>query len=240
MDQEQLKKESLELATQKAAFEKDRLEYSRSKKIGIAALVSAVAVIISGLQVWVSIEQRRLSEAQTVQQYIPHLLNPESRDLALRSLRKYIGDKKVIEIAGDYKATSTLKTLAKSEDKETQKRANEVISEVDTQRGILIKNLFSEKKAERIEAANEILSTWSSDTELVSNLISFTSANLKNGEYNENGIYNAVVILNNLPKNNLRANANQLSTFLKGLNDDVKIGPKTKRLVSKVISKADL
>jgi hypothetical protein len=235
MDEEQLKKESLELAARKAEFEKERLEYSRSKKISITVIVSAAAVIISGLQVWISIEQRRLSEAQTVQQYIPHLFDPERRDVAFRALRKYIGEESLIELAGEYRATRTLKTLAASDDKWIQQQANKIISEVDAQREALTEKLFSENKAERIEAASEILSNWGWDEQLVPKLLTFASDNLSN----HNGVYNTLVILNGLPKLNLMANARQLSEFLSTLSGDEQIGPKTKELVGKVKSRIE-
>lgn len=233
LNSEELKKQVLDLAAEKAKLEQERLEFKKSQKIGVTAIVSIAAVIISALQFWVSKEQRSLSEAQTIQQYIPHLLNPESRDMVLELLNEYIDDKTIIKIAARYKATPTLKGLAQSQDEDTRKIANQKITSIESERNSLVKSLFSDEKVERIEAASEIINKWSSDVGLVTSLISYASKNLKN----DDGIYNTVVVMNSLPKTSLAANAKDLEEFL---SQAEKIGPKTKLMVKKVRQKIEI
>lgn len=215
MDERELKKLELELLANQAAFQEEKLKFQRSKRFSIAAIVSLLALVISGLQVWVSIEQRKLSQAQTVQQYIPHLIREDSRDLAIKSLRNYFDDEYIIDVAESYKSTVILNQLAKSQDTKTQEQARLALAGIAATRAKLIQNIFSDDKAARIQSANEIVTNWKSDPLLVSDLIDYAELNFDN----VNGVYNAAVVLNSLNVSTLRANAGIVEEFIDLVND---------------------
>lgn len=214
MDERELKKLELELLAKQAEFQEEKLKFQRSKRFSIAAIVSLLAVIISGLQVWVSIEQRKLSQAQTVQQYIPHLIREDTRDLAITSLRKYFDDEYIIDVAEIYKSTNTLNRLANSQDEKTKEQARLALDVIAKTRTELIQNIFGDDKAVRIQSANEILTNWKSDPLLVSDLIDYAKKHFDN----VNGVYNAAVVLNSLNVSTLRANAGVIEEFSELIN----------------------
>jgi hypothetical protein len=215
VDERELKKLELELLANQAAFQEEKLKFQRSKRFSIAAIVSLLALVISGLQVWVSIEQRKLSQAQTVQQYIPHLIREDSRDLAIKSLRNYFDDEYIIDVAESYKSTVILNQLAKSQDTKTQEQARLALAGIAATRAKLIQNIFSDDKAARIQSANEIVTNWKSDPLLVSDLIDYAELHFDN----VNGVYNAAVVLNSLNVSTLRANAGIVEEFIDLVND---------------------
>jgi len=215
VDERELKKLELELLAKQAEFQEEKLKFQRSKRFSIAAIVSLLALVISGLQVWVSIEQRKLSQAQTVQQYIPHLIREDTRDLAIKSLTNYFDDEYIIDVAESYKSTVTLNQLAKSQDAKTQEQARLALAEIATTRAQLIQNIFSDDRAARIQSANEIVTNWKSDPLLVSDLIDYAKLNFDN----VNGVYNAAVVLNSLNVSTLRANAGIVEEFIDLVND---------------------
>jgi len=214
VDENELKKLELELLAKQAEFQEEKLKFQRSKRFSIAAIVSLLAVIISGLQVWVSIEQRKLSQAQTVQQYIPHLIREDTRDLAITSLRKYFDDEYIIDVAEIYKSTNTLNRLANSQDEKTKEQARLALDVIAKTRTELIQNIFGDDKAVRIQSANEILTNWKSDPLLVSDLIDYAKKHFDN----VNGVYNAAVVLNSLNVSTLRANAGVIEEFSELIN----------------------
>jgi hypothetical protein len=215
VDERELKKLELELLAKQAEFQEEKLKFQRSKRFSIAAIASLLALVISGLQVWVSIEQRKLSQAQTVQQYIPHLIREDTRDLAIKSLTNYFDDEYIIDVAESYKSTVTLNQLAKSQDAKTQEQARLALAEIATTRAQLIQNIFSDDRAARIQSANEIVTNWKSDPLLVSDLIDYAKLNFDN----VNGVYNAAVVLNSLNVSTLRANAGIVEEFIDLVND---------------------
>jgi len=214
VDERELKKLELELLAKQAEFQEEKLKFQRSKRFSIAAIVSLLAVVISGLQVWVSIEQRKLSQAQTVQQYIPHLIREDTRDLAITSLRKYFDDEYIIDVAEIYKSTNTLNRLANSQDEKTKEQARLALDVIAKTRTELIQNIFGDDKAVRIQSANEILTNWKSDPLLVSDLIDYAKKHFDN----VNGVYNAAVVLNSLNVSTLRANAGVIEEFSELIN----------------------
>ena len=214
MDERELKKLELELLANQAEFQEEKLKFQRSKRFSIAAIVSLLALVISGLQVWVSIEQRKLSQAQTVQQYIPHLIREDTRDLAITSLRKYFDDEYIIDVAEIYKSTNTLNRLANSQDEKTKEQARLALDVIAKTRTELIQNIFGDDKAVRIQSANEILTNWKSDPLLVSDLIDYAKKHFDN----VNGVYNAAVVLNSLNVSTLRANAGVIEEFSELIN----------------------
>ena len=228
MDENELKKLELELLAKQAEFQQEKLKFQRSRRFSIAAIVSLLAVIISGLQVWVSIEQRRLSQAQTVQQYIPHLIREETRDLAIKSLINYFDDEYIIDVAESYKSTAMLNRLASSQDEKTREQARQALDEIASARSVLIQNIFGGDKAVRIQSANEIATNWRSDPLLVSELVDYAKRNFDN----VNGVYNAAVVLNSLSVSNLRANAGDVEELIELVNRTNR--NKTRKLLSDI------
>lgn len=86
---------------------------------------------------------------------------------------------------------------------------NTATSALDARRSTLVQQLFSEDATTRISAAQELTSSWSSDASLVGVLISYARQN----RGNNNGVYNTVVVLNNLSTQVLRANKAELEAF---------------------------
>lgn len=226
MDEKDLQKWELELLSKEAELKQAQLHLDKSRKVSIAVILSILAIIISGLQAWVSIEQRKVSEAQTIQQYIPHLIKEDTREMALKSLRKYFDDEFIIELSKNYNSRRTLVELAKSEKKEVSKKAKEALDSINITRNLLISQVFSDTKAERIQSSNELINNWSKDPLLIPSLITYSEEKFKN----KDGVYNAAVILNQLEKKQLKANAKVVVPFVEKVNKTDR--EKTKKMIS--------
>ena len=72
-------------------------------------------------------------------------------------------------------------------------------SELDIQRGQLIKRAFSDEKTIRIEATTELIRGWSRDQKLVPEIVKFASQHLSH----KSGVINTLVVLENVNINSL-------------------------------------
>lgn len=102
--------------------------------------------------------------------------------------------------------------------------------ESDISRSQAISNLFSDQPAVRIKAYNVIMDNYSTDPALIPELLSYARANTNN----ENGIYNTLVVLSHLNRDQLRPHVTDIRAFAKEVEP---IGPKINQRVDKLLSR---
>jgi hypothetical protein len=227
------------LATQKQLgldrerLEREKLEFEQKKMQRVTIAISMVALVVSLLQVAVAFMQSRLSTAQTVEKFIPHLQKPETRDAALLTMAAFTDQEFVTQLAEKLKATSVLETLqAKGTDQE-KARATEALSSLDVKRKQLLERAFDDNKQTRIQATTELVRQWSSDPKVVPETIA--AAGAKAG--NPSGVVNALVVLREAQPEALRANSAELLPFLDKVEAN---GPQTRALTAQVRERAGL
>jgi hypothetical protein len=99
-------------------------------------------------------------------------------------------------------------------------------SSLDERRSNLIRSAFSEQKAVRISATQELVQGWRSDKDIVPQILQAASQTS-----NQDGIVNALVVLENVDKANLAANTQKVKEFLDRVE---KTGPVTQDHVRRV------
>ena len=110
-----LEMERLGLARERLEFEqRKRGESLFVKNLGsiVIGIVSFFAFMVSATQAYIAWQQRRLAEAQTIERFIPHLLKPESRDLALTTMDSLVDRALVTVLAARFESGHTLEALA--------------------------------------------------------------------------------------------------------------------------------
>lgn len=220
-----------QLAADRVKLERERLEFEQKKMQRLTILLSTVAVLVSSLQVGVAFLQSRLTMAQTVEKFIPHLQKPETRDAALLTMSAFIGQDFVTQLAEKLKATNVLEVFTSKGSDREKNSAMEALSSLDATRKSLIEKIFSNEKKIRISATTELVRQWQNDPKIVPQLIEVSA--LHPG--NPSGIINALVILGETPPEALRANAAELLPFL----DKAKLnGPQTASLARLVLDRS--
>lgn len=103
-------------------------------------------------------------------------------------------------------------------------------SSLDERRSQLIRSAFSDQKAIRVSATQELVQGWRSDKNVVPQVLQAASQNAGN----QDGVVNALVVLENVDKRNLVENAQQVKEFLDRVE---RAGPVTQDHVRKVREK---
>jgi hypothetical protein len=98
---------------------------------------------------------------------------------------------------------------------------------LDQRRSQLIRSAFSDQKAVRIAATQDLVQGWRSDKDVVPQVLQAASQN----PTNQDGIVNALVVLENVDKSSLTANAQKVNEFL---NRVERTGPVTREHVKRV------
>ncbi|MDT4291839.1 hypothetical protein RO575_19925 [Methylomonas sp. MO1] len=209
MDAETLEEKEL-ISLERTKLERERLEFEQKKLQRMTIGVSTVAVLVSLLQVGIAYLQSRLSTAQTVEKFIPYLQKQETRDAALLTMSGFVDQQFVTQLAEKSRATTVLETFQVKGSEREKSQATAALSELDRKRRVLIDKIFDSSKPARIEATTELIRQWSTDPNIIPQLIEVASAKLAN----QSGIVNTLVILRETPPDILRANAEDLASFL--------------------------
>lgn len=224
---EELAARQAKLDAERTRFERERLEFEQKKMQRITVAVSVVALLVSGLQVGVAFLQSRLSTAQTVEKFIPHLQKPETRDAALQTMQAFIPAELVTQIASNLKATSTLEQMATRGTEQEKTQATAALSALDERRRALVLQIYADDKTQRIRATTELVRQWATDPKLVTVLLDIAD----DRSQNLSGSINALVVLRECPPEALRANAAELMPFLDKVKGN---GSQTAALVAQV------
>ena len=105
--------------------------------------------------------------------------------------------------------------IAKSSNVKTREIANDALS---SKRTDLISNLYSTQKQNRVIAANEIISNWSTDDKILSELIMKADNCLSNKDSSpdcDNGIYNTMVVFASFSKQLLISHEQSIKSLIK-------------------------
>lgn len=228
MSEEDLKKAEQQLQLERLRFESEKLDFQKKKVGRMTIALSIVALFVSVLQVWVALEQRKLAEAQTFEKYIPHLLNTNSKELALMTMSPFVDKAIVANLAEMLKSTETLEDLSKEEASKDDAEAR--LAQLDQQRMALIQNMFSSDKQERIAATTALVRRWSADPRVVSSVLEYAPDHLSH----KSGIINSLVVLREFSPQTLRASSEYLIPFMEAAQVN---GPQTADLVEDIHQK---
>lgn len=228
MSEEEIKKAEQQLQLERLRFESEKLEFQKKKVGRMTIALSIVALFVSVLQVWVALEQRKLAEAQTFEKYIPHLLNTDSKELALMTMSPFVDRAIVANLAEMLKSTETLEDLTKEE--ASKDDAESRLAQLDQQRMALVQNIFSSNKQERINATTTLVRRWSADPKVVSAVLDYAPDHLSN----KSGIINSLVVLREFSPQTLRASSEDLIPFMEAARAN---GPQTAGLVGDINQK---
>jgi hypothetical protein len=221
------------LALDRAKLEREKLEFEQKKMQKMTIAISVVALVVSLLQVGVAFMQSRLSTAQTVEKFIPHLQNLATRDAALMTMSAFADRDFVTQLAEKLKATGVLQTLQANGTEQEKANATQALSALDVKRKALLERIFDADKQARIQATTELVRQWKNDPKLVPETIAVASSRIDN----PSGVINALVVLREAQPEVLRANSVELADFLERAK---KNGSQTAALVAQVRELANL
>jgi len=219
-----------QLAADRVKLERERLEFEQKKLQRLTIAVSAVAVFVSLLQVGVAYLQSQLTQAQTVEKFIPHLQKPETRDAALLTMTEFADQKFVTRLAEKLKATAVLETFQTQGSDQEKAKATDALNALDKKRKSLVAQMFDPDKAKRIESTTELVRQWANDSKVVPEVVQLASKDIKN----LNGVINSLVVLREASPETLRANATDLAPFLEAARTN---GAQTAALVEEVVKR---
>ena len=202
----------IKLETEKCTLERERLklEQERSRpaffqknwQAVISVAVSVAAVIVSVGQFYsarsVQRQEYAIKKVETLQRFLPDIASPERRDAALLLLvnSNLMDESEVARLALALKATKVLSDLNTG----GYAQAGHYESVLNKEMADLIKGIFSNDASVRRASAAALLSDWSTNPNLVPGLLDYAAAN----PGNENGIYNTVIVLENLRSDTLK------------------------------------
>ncbi len=201
--------------------------------IGIA--ISIAAVIVSSLQVYITIQNNKLIEAQTIESFIPHLMENKTKDIALVTMYKYVDRDIVNEMASLLKSESALEVLTKKGTETERKSTEKALKNLNKERVLLINKMFSNVKSERIAATTSLYRNWNHTGQLLEEV-------LAKGEKlpeNKSGVINILVLLSGFDSSLLLSYKKELEKFFKVVE---KNGPQTLSRINnlrEIINKAD-
>jgi hypothetical protein len=108
--------------------------------------------------------------------------------------------------------------------------SNETPSKSEGGRSSAIKDLFSDQASVRIRGYSVLMDSYSTDPNLIPELLSFARKNLDN----QNGIYNALVVLSHLDKKQTKPHVDEIKAFAQQVEG---MGPRIKDRVDKLLSR---
>lgn len=259
-DTEILNKDQIKLELEKLKLEREKLEFERKKKeekffirnFGsiIAGLISFVAVLVSVGQVYTAQQQRqiastqlsiaehqtKLSAAQTVERFIPHLVGEDTKkELALITMDSFVDRDVVTKLAtklpskGSEAALQTLVSEGKEEEKELAQKA---LDDFAKKRVQLVEQMFDADKNTRINATTQLIKEWNTDPKVVSLALERAKIEQDKGERrNDSGIINTLVLLQSISPNILKPYEQEIVPFIERAKGN---GPQTAKLVSSI------
>ena len=138
-------------------------------------------------QLQVALINSNVGQSELIKDFMQHLT---SKDTAVRNIAI-----EAILYAAPTPGKRIVEIIARTSDTKTRELANDALS---GKRSDLAANLFSTQKQNRIIAANEITSNWTTDNKLLLEILTRTNNCLTNKDSSpdcDNGLYNVMVIL---------------------------------------------
>ncbi len=194
-------------------------EKGRGKEIAIA--VSLLTLIISGLQVWAALQNNRLIEAQTVEGFIPHLLDRDKKEVALVAMRFYVDREVVNSMASLVKSEVALTELAKTGTEEDKASSTNALNALNEERRNLVNNMFSTERTARISATTSLIRDWDHNIELFNEVIEIAVKSPNN----KSGIINSLVLFQSFKPTVLLRFESELNEFFEQIKSN---GPQTR------------
>lgn len=175
-------------------------------------------------QFQIALVNSNVGQSELIKDFMQHLTSKDtaSRNIAIEAIlyAAPTPGKKIVEV------------LSKTGDKQTRSIAIDALA---SKRIDLIENLFSDQKQVRLIAANEIISNWSNDnqllTELLNKVIACISGSVATLNCND-GVYNSFAVLPSFSKQLLLANK---STIVSIANQISPANTKTKKLANDLL-----
>jgi len=150
----------------------------------------------------------KVDQAQLVSHFLEALVdtNAYKRQLAIKSILLALPEKgaELVEEISKNDPDEKVKVYAKQslEDNSSKTRKE------------LIQKIFSPVKQIRLNATNELLENWSSDQDLVGEIIDYASLRLGEEQENKSGLINTIVVLNSVDQSVLDANTGIVKSFI--------------------------
>ena len=165
-------------------------------------------------------ENVRISQASLINTLMKSLTstNAQERQLAVQA----------VVIALPDEGPSLARTIAQTDkDKSVQDAAK---ASIDQRLEALLQDLFATEAGIRKSAAQQLIQGWRSDPAAVAAIVAFASPRFTN----ENGVYNAIVVLNEFTSSALQANRTQVAAFAEQAK---KTGPNTAARAAMLLSR---
>lgn len=223
---------AMKLETEKCMLERERLKleqertrlpfFQRNWQAVISIVVSIAAAIVSVGQFYsarsVQRQEYAIKKVETLQRFLPDIASPEKRDAALLLLvnSKLLDESEVARLALALKATKVLGDMNTG----GFAQAGHYETVLNKEMSDLIKGIFTTDASVRRTSAATLVSDWNTNPNLVPRLLDYAAENPRN----ENGIYNTVVVLENLSADTLRPYRESITNFAAAAE---KIGQKT-------------
>lgn len=177
-------------------------------------------------QFQVAVINSNVGQSGLIKDFMQHLTGTDSasRNIAIEAIlyAAPAPGKKIVEV------------LAKSRDNKTRSFAIDALA---TKRMDLIGNLFSEQKQLRLIAANEIITNWTNDSQLLNGLLNRTKSCLVNNDQSSNcedGVLNSFAVMHSFSKQLLLANKLTIDNLA---NKIASADVQTKKMAEKLIKK---
>lgn len=195
--------------------------------ISTGIVISVVAVIVSGIQVYAAIQNNRLVEAQTIGGFIPHLMKNETRTVALVAMNRYVDRGVVIEMASLLKSEVALEELSKKGTTVEKDTTIQALNGLNKERSALIEKMFSNNKSERITATTSLFRDWSHTGQLLEEAL--TRAEKTPNQ--KSGVINTLVLFSSFDPLILISYEENLEKFFGKID---KNGPQTRSNIDKL------
>ncbi len=177
-------------------------------------------------QFQVALVNSNVGQSELIKDFMQHLT---SKDTAARNIAI-----EAILYAAPTPGKKIVEVLSRSNDKQTRAFAIDALS---SKRLDLIENLFSDQKQVRLVAANEIISNWASDNQMLVELLNRTEKCLGNDGSSANcndGVYNAFALLPSFSKQLLVSQKQRIAALSNGVPAS---NQKTRKLAEDVLQK---
>lgn len=237
MVENNLEQERIKLELERLRLERERLEFEQKKRgetllvknFGsiLIGIISFFAFLVSATQAYIAWQQRRLTEAQTVERFIPHLIKSDSRTLALTTMKSFVDSELVLTLAANLESSPTLEKYAKQGSPEEKQVAQQALDELANRRSSLISQMFSDDKNTRIAATTTLAREWNADPKVIAEALAFANSH----RTSKSGIINTLVLFQSFHPLLLKPHYEDLINFLDSVKDN---GDQTKEQAKRV------
>ncbi len=111
---------------------------------------------------------------------------------------------------------------------------------LNSRRSTLISQLYASDKSQRVSAAQDLITSWKDDPRVVEEMVTAGNRSIQDSNYypdQKNGLYNCMIVLNQMNPNVLKRYGEELKTFFNNIPVDYR---QTRRLASEIVERSDL